>query len=63
MMDGYRGLVRGDITALTDTIEKLIHFVEENDTRLMEVDINPVMVLPEGRGVILADAMIRMAKQ
>ncbi|MEH6632964.1 MAG: acetate--CoA ligase family protein [Halopseudomonas aestusnigri] len=63
MMDGYRGLAKGDIPALTDTIENLIHFVEENDTRLMELDINPVMVLPEGRGVILADAMIRMVKQ
>ncbi|WP_419904327.1 acetate--CoA ligase family protein [Kiloniella sp.] len=62
MMDGYRGLAKGDIPALTDTIEKLIHFVEENDTRLMELDINPVMVLPEGRGVIIADAMIRMVK-
>ncbi len=63
MMDGYRGLVRGDISALIDSIEKLIIFVQENDTRLMELDINPVMVLPEGRGVILADAMIRMVKQ
>ena len=63
IMDGYRGLERGDIPALIDTIQKLISFVEENNTRLMELDINPVMVLPEGRGVIIADAMIRMVKQ
>ncbi|MCZ4280071.1 acetate--CoA ligase family protein [Kiloniella laminariae] len=63
LMNGYRGKARGDIPALLDAVEAVARFVVENDSRLAELDINPVMVLPEGRGVIVADAMIRMAER
>ncbi|WP_020593247.1 acetate--CoA ligase family protein [Kiloniella laminariae] len=63
LIDGYRGKTRGDITALLDAVEAVARFVVENDNNLAELDINPVMVLPEGRGVIVADAMIRMVER
>ncbi len=29
--------------------------------RLLELDVNPLLVLPAGQGVVAADALIRMA--
>ena len=37
---------------------KLGKFAEKNASRLIEVDINPLIVRPKGKGVIAADALI-----
>ena len=34
-------------------------FIEENKDRLVEMDINPLIVLPQGQGVLAVDAVIR----
>ena len=58
LLKGYRGKPKGDIEAIVQTIMKLGTFVEKNVTRLIEVDINPLIVRTKGKGVIAADALI-----
>jgi hypothetical protein len=34
--------------------------VEKDPESILELDVNPLMVLAEGQGVVAADALIRM---
>ena len=56
---GYRGRPRGDLEAMIDTIATAADYVVMNAAHLEELDINPLMVLPEGHGVTAVDALIR----
>ncbi|MBW8789681.1 MAG: acetate--CoA ligase family protein, partial [Rhizobium leguminosarum] len=56
---GYRGRPKGDLEAAVGAISATADYVVENAARLEELDINPLMVLPEGRGVAAVDALIR----
>ncbi len=59
LLSGYRGQVKGDVEALVKTVSAAADFVIAHAASLEELDINPVMVLPEGQGAIAADALIR----
>jgi len=56
---GYRGRPKGDLDAAVAAIAAAADYVVKNVARLEELDINPLMVLPEGRGVAAVDALIR----
>ena len=58
LLCGYRG--RAHVDKLVDTIMKIAEFAESNSGDLVEMDVNPLMVLPEG--AIIADALIRMRR-
>jgi len=58
LLDGFRGRPKGDIAALVAAIEAVARYAEANIATLAEIDVNPIMVLPEGRGVVAADALI-----
>ncbi len=62
LMDGYRGGPKGDIDALVAAVASAASYVATNASILEELDVNPVMVLPEGDGVVAADALIRLRK-
>ena len=55
---GYRGKAKGDVNALISTILKLSKFAEKNASRIVELDINPLIIRPKGKGVVAADALI-----
>ncbi|NOV16408.1 CoA-binding protein [Ensifer adhaerens] len=59
LLDGYRGGPKGDFAALADAVAAAASYVVSNASNLEELDINPLMVLPEGHGAIAADALIR----
>lgn len=59
LIDGYRGGPKGDLKALTEAVASAADYVASNASRLEELDINPLMVLPDGQGVVAADALIR----
>ncbi|AYD03868.1 acetate--CoA ligase family protein [Neorhizobium sp. NCHU2750] len=59
LLEGYRGGPRGDIAALEKAIASVAAYLMANATDIEELDINPVMVLPEGEGVVAVDALIR----
>jgi len=58
LLKGFRGKPKGDIHGLIQTILKIAKFAEKNASYLIEVDINPLIVRIEGKGVIAADALI-----
>jgi len=58
LLNGYRGSSRGDIEALIDAILSVATYAESNWDVLSELDVNPLMVLPEGEGVVAVDALI-----
>ncbi len=58
LLDGYRGSPRGDMEALIDAILAVADYAEAHWDDLEELDVNPLLVLPEGEGVVAVDAMI-----
>jgi len=61
LFKGFRGRPCADLEAAIDAILGIADFVQEHSGRLAELDVNPLMLLPQGQGVIAADALIRMA--
>jgi acetyltransferase len=62
LLRGYRGQVPGDIDALAAAMVAFSRFVQQTDGLFEAIDINPLFVLPEGRGVRAADALIVPAR-
>ncbi|TWF58290.1 acetate--CoA ligase family protein [Neorhizobium alkalisoli] len=59
LLDGYRGGPKGDIVALERAIASVAAYLAANAAAVDELDINPLMVLSEGEGVVAVDALIR----
>ena len=57
LLHGPRGRPAGDLDALVDVIMKLQRLALEVGDDLAELDVNPLMVLPRGRGVVAVDAL------
>lgn len=60
LLEGYRGRAAGDVEATIDAVLAVAAFAEAHRDRLIELDINPLLVLPQGRGAIAVDALIVM---
>ena len=58
LLQGFRGRAAADIEALEDTLVRVSYFAMHMDGHLAELDINPLMVLPVGRGVRAVDALV-----
>ncbi len=58
LLTGFRGWKPADIDALEDAIMNLSHFALTWKESLRELDINPLIVLPKGSGVLAVDAFI-----
>ena len=51
----------GDIEAVVQTILNVARYAAAQRDTLLELDINPLLVLPRGEGAVAADAFIRLA--
>lgn len=60
LLTGYRGRPPADIAALVETALACTRYAEANVDKLQEIDINPVIVRPAGRGAVAVDALIRV---
>src|SRR5918998_3011739 len=58
---GARGRPKADVAALAQALSRLSAFAAAAGTRLASVDVNPMLVLPEGQGCYAADAVIEVA--
>lgn len=58
LLDGYRGKAAGDRRALAKTIAALSDFGVAHSSQLDSVEINPLLVLPPGDGVVALDALV-----
>ncbi len=60
VLEGYRGGSKMDVGSLEETILRLGALVEDIP-EIAELDLNPVFVLKEGMGAVVADSRIRVA--
>ena len=58
LLDGYRGRPRADVDALVDAIVAFSRMASQLGDRLVEAEINPVFVMPQGQGVRAADGVV-----
>ena len=58
LLAGYRGEQPRDINALSQVILAVSQLAQEFKNELAELDVNPLMVLPAGRGVKAVDALM-----
>jgi acyl-CoA synthetase (NDP forming) len=61
LMSGYRGRPPGDLDAAIRAVEAIAAFAAAERERLIELDVNPLMVMPAGQGAVAADALVRLA--
>ncbi len=57
LLKGVRGRPPADIDALVDVLLKVSRLAVDLREDISELDINPLMVLPRGQGVMVADAL------
>jgi acetyltransferase len=62
ILDGVRGKPPADKHAIVDVLVSLSRLAIEIGDRITELDINPLIVFPEGRGAVAADALIVTAQ-
>ena len=58
LLSGFRGAPPADLDAAADVILAVAGMVENDPSSIVELDINPLMLLAEGQGVVAADALI-----
>jgi acyl-CoA synthetase (NDP forming) len=60
LLSGFRGRPAGDLETLAITLVNVGNLVLDWAGRIRSLDINPLLVLPEGRGVVAADALLEL---
>ncbi|HEX6512167.1 MAG TPA: acetate--CoA ligase family protein, partial [Chloroflexota bacterium] len=58
LLQGFRGSPPADVEALARAMVKVSHLGAQLEGELAEMEVNPLMVLPRGRGVVAADALV-----
>jgi acyl-CoA synthetase (NDP forming) len=58
LLDGVRGAKPADREALIDLIIALSRFASDHADAVAEIDLNPVIVHPQGEGLTVVDALI-----
>jgi len=59
-LNGYRGRPVADLAALSEILLRLSQLAQDLP-EVREIDFNPVMALPRGRGCAIVDARVRVA--
>lgn len=62
MLAGFRGAPPADIPALKEVLLRISQLVGDFP-EIEEMDLNPVRVLPQGKGTIAVDARIKLARK
>jgi acyl-CoA synthetase (NDP forming) len=58
LLDGARGRKRADVEALAQALVRLGAFADAYGEQFESFEINPLIVLPEGQGVVAVDALL-----
>ena len=59
LLRGLRGSPPMDVAAASDVVARLGQLVQANP-RIREIEINPLIVYPQGRGVTALDALMEI---
>jgi acyl-CoA synthetase (NDP forming) len=60
LFHGFRGQPECDLEAAVDVVVAVGAFVEDHLSTVAEVDINPLLIMAKGQGVVAADALITL---
>ena len=60
LLTGFRGAPKADVDALANTLVKVSKLAAEGADKVAGLDINPLLVYPEGQGVLAVDALIEL---
>jgi acetate---CoA ligase (ADP-forming) len=63
LLDGYRGAPKADVKAAAKAIAALGEAVLAGGDALREVEVNPLLVLPEGKGAVAVDALVLLTEK
>lgn len=58
LLDGYRGQTPGDVEAVCNAIAAFSSAVLALQEQVEEVEVNPLLVKPQGQGVCMLDALV-----
>jgi len=58
LLDGARGQAKADVAAAARTVARLSEFACRHADDVAEIDMNPILVKPEGQGVLVLDALM-----
>ena len=58
LLDGARGQPKADVLAAARTVARLSEFACRHAADVAEIDMNPILVKPEGQGVLVLDALM-----
>ncbi|NQV02034.1 MAG: acetate--CoA ligase family protein, partial [Bacteroidia bacterium] len=58
VLTGARGRAKADIHAIAGVLVRVSQMALGLEDQLAELDINPLLVMPEGKGVYVADALV-----
>jgi len=60
LLQGFRGKAKADLGAVVDILLKLSQLAADFDSKIAEIDINPLVIFSEGKGCIIIDSSIVM---
>jgi hypothetical protein len=60
LLRGVRGRPPADVPALADVLARVAALAEDHHGRLRALDINPLLVLENGRGAVAVDWLIEL---
>jgi acyl-CoA synthetase (NDP forming) len=58
LLNGFRGAAKADVPALSQLISQVSVLAARYAREISEIEINPVLVHPEGQGVTIVDALV-----
>jgi len=60
LLAGFRGRPAGDLEALIDAALAIAGYAAAHVSTLQEIDVNPLIVRPAGKGAVAVDALVRL---
>jgi acetyltransferase len=58
LLNGFRGAAKADVPALSQLISQISQLAARFKDQISEIELNPVLVHPEGKGVTIVDALV-----
>lgn len=58
LLNGFRGAAKADIPALSQLISQISLLAARYSEQISEIELNPVLVHPEGQGATIVDALV-----
>jgi acetyltransferase len=58
LLSGFRGAAKADVPALAQLIAQISMLAAQYRQQISEIEINPVLVHPQGQGVTIVDALV-----